>query len=178
MSNTDLYDHVEWLKREVAVPGTFAGLFPDTTDDDLAAALVDGLYKAKLDGWLPTVEADPDTFEASAEMSLTAVGVVVLYTGLRLVQNQITNMATRQTYKAPGGLEATTEHAATVLSERLKELQQEKKDLLANARSARPRTPVFMHDGYAIRASAMYPSEIPVWVGSTPAELVGPVGGF
>lgn len=167
---TDLSDHVEWFKREVAVPGTFTALFPTTTDDDLAAALVDGLYRAKLDGWLPRVDASPDTFETNEPISLTAVAVIIVYAGVKFLQNQITNMATRTTYKAPG-VEATTEHSANALKERLTELATEKKDLLISARQSRGGTPVFMQDGYAIRVSAMFGREVPVYVGNIPAEL-------
>ena len=166
----DLSDHVEWLKREVAVPGAFTRLFPETTDDDLAAAMVDGLYRAKLDGWLPRVDADPDTFEVSEPISMTAVAVIVVYSSIKFIQNQIKDMATRQTYKAPG-VEATTEHASNLLTERLKELADEKKQLVANARASRGGSPVFMQDGYAIRVGALYGREIPVYVGNVPAEL-------
>lgn len=167
---TDLSAHVEWLKREVAVPGTFSTLFPDATDDLLAAALVDGLYRAKLDGWLASYEGDPDTFLVTPDLTMTAVAVVIVYSSIKFVQNQIKDMATRQTYKAPGGLEATTERGATVLSERLKELQAERKELLDTARR-RGGTTVFMHDGYAIRVAAMYGPELPLYVGFN--ELVG-----
>lgn len=169
---TNLGDHVEWFKREVAVPGTFGTLFPDTTDDDLSGALVDGLYRAKLDGWLASYEGDPDTFDVTPDLTMTAVGVVIVYSAIRFVQNEIKNMATRTTYKAPGGLEATTEHAASVLTQRLKDLQEERKQLLDVARR-RGGTTVYMYDGYAIRANAFYRLELPSFGGTIPAELVG-----
>lgn len=154
---TDLSLYADWLKREVAVPGTFKSLFPTTTDDQLTAALVDGLYRAKLDGWLPTVNADPDTFLTDQVVPMEAVAIIVIYTAIKFVQNQITNMTTRQTYKAPGGLESTTERAPSVLTERLKQLNQEKKELLETVQGGRrPRTTILMSDGYAIRASSLY----------------------
>lgn len=154
---TDFADHVEWFKREVAVPGTFTSLFPDTRDDDLAAAMVDGLYRAKLDGWLPTVQADPETFVADEALPMEAIAVIIVYSAIKFVQNQITNLATRQTYRAPGGLESTVERAPTVLTERLRELVAEKKELLAAIAggATRPRTTIHMSDGYAIRAGAL-----------------------
>lgn len=158
VANTDFSDHVEWFKREVAVPGTFATLFPDTTDDDLAAALVDGLYRAKIDGWFSTIDADPDTFLATTEMTMTGVALVVIYSGIKFIQNQIKDMATRQRYEAPGGLVADTERAPTVLTERLKELVVEKNAILAQAGNSRARA-IRMQDGYAIRLGAMAPGE-------------------
>lgn len=154
---TDLTLHVGWLKREVAVPGTFRSLFPTITDDDLAAALVDGLYRAKLDGWLPTVNADPDTFQADQPLASEAIAVIVLYTAIKFVQNQITNMPTGQRYEAPGGIVVDTQRSASVLAERLKQLHAEKKDLLAaiGGGTTRPRTTIHMSDGYAIRASTL-----------------------
>ena len=153
---TDLSLHVDWLKREVAVPGTFSTVFPETSDDDLAAAMVDGLYRSKFDGWLPDVQATSDIenppFIANQALSKEAIAVIVLYAAIKFVQNQITNMVTRQTYKAPG-VESTTERAPTVLAERLKELIEEKKNLLhAVQGGARPRTTVRVFDGYSVRA--------------------------
>lgn len=159
---TDLYEHVEWLKREVAVPGTFTRLFPETTDDHLAASLVDGLYRAKLDGWLPSVEADPDTFETNVAISQTAVAVVIVYSAIKFIQNQITNMPTGQRYEAPGGIVSDTQRSASVLAERLRELNEERKQLVAAAlgvRNGRPATTVTMLDGYAIRVGSMAPLE-------------------
>jgi hypothetical protein len=46
---TDLADLVESLKREVAIPGTFATVFPTTTDDDPTGALADGVAETQLD---------------------------------------------------------------------------------------------------------------------------------
>jgi hypothetical protein len=43
---TDFGDLVESLKREVAIPGTCATVFPTTTDDDLADVLLADLRKA------------------------------------------------------------------------------------------------------------------------------------
>lgn len=152
----DLSLHVDWLKREVAVPGTFKTLFPDTRDDHLAAALVDGLYRAKLDGWLPTYNANPDTFLTNEVIPMEGVAIIVIYSAITFVKNQITNMVTGQTYRAPGGLESSTQRSASVLSERLKQLQEEKKELLtAIGAAGRPRTSIYMSDGYAIRTTSL-----------------------
>lgn len=170
VSSTDLSDHVEWFKREVAIPGTFATLFPETTDDDLAASLVDGIYAAKLDGWLPGVEADPDQFTTTPALSMPGVALVVIYAGIRFVRNQIKDMLTTTRYKA-GATEYETQRSASILSERLKEMTDEKKQLILNAQASRGGSPVFMRDGYQIRVSALYGFELPIYVGSSPAEL-------
>lgn len=154
---------LDWFRREVAVPGTFATLYPTTTDDDIAGALVDGFWKARLDGWLPTFAATSDTFTVTPALTMTALGVVIIYAGVRFVQNEIKNLPTHRKYDAPGGLGVETDYAPTVLTERLKELQQEKADLLEMARNPSGRRPsVIMHDGYAIRQNTIYPVNRPL----------------
>jgi hypothetical protein len=160
-TGTDFNNHVAWLRREVAVPGTFDTVFPDTAAGDLAAALVDGFYTAKRQGWFPGIEADPDTSLTDAVLSMTAVGIVVLYAGINIVRNQIKEMNT--VFRAASGKEQfETQKAPSVLTERLKEMEDERKELLLQAQnSVRGRRPVFMHDGYAIRLQTMYRPELP-----------------
>lgn len=157
---TDLSDatYVAWFKRNVAVPGRFTTLYPETTDPDIAAALVDGFYRARLDGWFPGVEADLTTLQTTPDLSTTGVALSIVYAGIQFIRNELKNMPTRTNYAAPGGLQAETEYGPSVMVERLKELQQEKKDLLALAQRPSAR-PVFMHDGYAIRIGTLYPVE-------------------
>jgi len=154
---TDFHTQVGWLKREVAVPGTFATVFPNTTDEDLAMALVDGFYKARLDGWLPGVECDPDTAVPTPAISMAAMALVVVYSGIKFVSNQIKELNTVFRAKS-GNEEFETQKGPSILVERLKEMQAEKNDLLVQARKPTAR-PVYMHDGYAIRLGTLYPVE-------------------
>lgn len=158
MSDLSSPDYIAWFKREVAVPGRFTTLYPETTDPDIAGALVDGFYRARLDGWFPGVEATLDTHQTTPDVSLTGVALIVVYAGIQFIRNELKNMPTRTNYQAPGGLGAETEYGPSVMVERLKELQEEKKDLLAQARRPSAR-PVYMHDGYAIRIGTLYPVE-------------------
>lgn len=164
---------VEWFKREVAVPGRFEALYPETDDTLVAGQLVDGLYRARLDGWLGAYEADPDTFEVTPEISLTAGALIVIYGGLKFIQNELKNLPTKTHYEAAGGLVYDVEYAASVMTERLKELAAEKRELLDNARRGALSRPLIMRDGYAIRLRSLYRPEMltPVLT-VTPAELL------
>lgn len=177
---TDLSDSVavDWFKREVAVPGTFTSTYPETSDDDVAGALIDGLYRAKLDGmlygvdWMNGVDADPDSFELTTAIPLQRLALIVIYAGIRFVQNEIKNMATMTKYEAPGPLSAETQRSPGVLTERLRELEQMRKDLIDRARRGARGLPVFMHDGYAIRVEEVYVPEAGRTYGRSPFELL------
>lgn len=139
------------------MPGAFAGLFPETTDQDLAAALLDGLYRAKLDGWLPGIEGDTTTFTVTPAISMTAMALIVVYAGINFVRNEIKNMDA--VFKAESaGNSFQREKSSSAMTERLKEMQAERDQLLALARRPSAR-PVYMHDGYAIRLGTLYPVE-------------------
>ncbi len=168
---TDLFDAIPSLKREVAPPGRFATLFPEATDVDLAAQLVDGLYRAKLDGWFSSYEGDPDTFEVTPDLSLDGVQLVVLYAATQFITTDITNRPTHRKYAAGGGLETETDYGASVLVERLKELAQAKKDLLTAARG-NGATTVYLHDGYAVRVGDLYAPERGLLTNTPPSALL------
>jgi hypothetical protein len=172
-------DIVAWMKREVAVPGQFLATFPGTLDSDIAGALADGLCRAQLDGWLPQVGltivdtlADPSTgdgenepaagtsYVTTPDISKVAQALVVVYTGIRWIQNQLGNLITAQRFEAPGPVISDTQRAASVLVERLKEVQAERTQLLERAlKGGGAGLPVFMRDGYAIRVEELYTPE-------------------
>ncbi|MGN5511038.1 hypothetical protein, partial [Campylobacter coli] len=48
------------LQRELAVPGTFEDVFPDTDETMLTDLLADGFAEAQLNGFFPTISMAVD----------------------------------------------------------------------------------------------------------------------
>lgn len=129
-------DLVEPLKREIAVPGTFDGAFPDTTDDDLVASLADALGEAQLDGFFQTTTVDVDAdYEVTPDLSGAAGALLVIYAGSRILRAQLRALTSNQRYKA-GNVEYETSRPANMLRDELALLAGRKKDLLTVARSS------------------------------------------
>jgi len=117
------------LKREVAVPGAFDSLFPDTSDADLTAALADAFWEARLDGYFPDVTLDPDDGSLTPELDRVYGALIVIYAGIRILLNEIRNRATHYRAEASGAV-YERDQSAQMLSELLKSLQARKKQLL------------------------------------------------
>jgi hypothetical protein len=116
---TDLVTLVEPLKRELAVPGVFDDVFPDTTNTDLASSLADGFAQAQLDGFFPNMTISGVTpFATSADLSAAGGALVVLYAGMRIVRAQMRNLTLTSRYKA-GSVETETGRSAMVLRDEL-----------------------------------------------------------
>lgn len=128
---------VEPLKRELAIPGTFAGLFPDTTDLQLIAALADGFAEAQLWGFFPDTalvfDEPNDEWDSTPDLSLAGGALVVIYTSMRFIRSQIRNLTTEERYKA-GPVEFETKRAASTLKAELDYLQSRLDGLIANAK--------------------------------------------
>lgn len=145
---TALSTLTEPLKRELAVPGTFATLFPDTTDADLLGSLADAFGMARLYRFFPDVgiteqaadpDADPDPIVhdwlTTEDLSLAGGALLVIYASMGFIRAQLRNLATTERYKA-GSVEFETGHAATVLTAELEFLQKRLDGLLVNAEGA------------------------------------------
>ncbi len=151
VATTDLSELVESLKREVAVPGTFAGLFPTTTDDDLTAALMDAFAQVQLDGFLSANTMDEDGF-VDPPLSRGAEALVVIYAGIRFLTAMLINRTSHTRYEASGAV-YEQDYAGSVLTQALKDLRAKKQDLLASAQAAaRALTGITMVDAYVLRA--------------------------
>lgn len=155
MSNLTLL--VESLKREVAIPGTFSTVFPETTDDDLAGSLVDGFWRAKIDGWFSKVEVT-DTGLTTPDLSRDGQQLVVLYAAAQIIRSQLRNLASRRTYKV-GTVEATTEYGASALVQQLKDLTETLDEIRRRAIYG-VGTPVTTFDGYALRVLGLLDYEL------------------
>lgn len=157
---TDLSDLVEPLKREVAIPGAanFKAAFPETNDDDLLGTVMDALGEAQLDGFLSAVALDVDAGTTTPDISRAGGALLILYAGGRIVRNQIRNLATHTRYEASGSV-FERDQSAIMLKEVLTELNDRKTALVQLLRQ-RIGTPVYMRDGYMIRATAFYAYEL------------------
>jgi len=149
---------VEALKRELAVPGEFATVFPNTSDDDLAAALGDAFGEAQLDGFFGAMVLDPNLLTVTPGLSSGGGALCVIYGGVRTIRAQLRNMKNRQKYEAAGVI-YEVETSASVLTEELKEFRQRKDGLLALVlRQARGNNAVHVTDGYLTRSRGYFPT--------------------
>lgn len=127
------------LKRELAVPGTFADVFPNTTDTDLVGTLADGFAEAQLFGFFKSLTLtavdtpNPGTdWTVDPELSSAGGALVVIYASIRSIRAQLRNLKTLQRYKA-GAVEFETQQAASVLTTELNYLKDRLKDIITNA---------------------------------------------
>lgn len=154
---TDLRTLVEPLKREVAVPGTYDDVFPDTDDDQLAASLADAFAEAQLQGFFGDLtlavdnQASPTTYETSQDLSAAGGALVVLFAGLRILRASLRSLSQSSTYKA-GSVEYSTAQMTTVIRDELAAMRARIDALVLDGkRSGRS---VAVHDGYAGRVTA------------------------
>lgn len=138
---TALSTLVPALKRELAVPGTFADVFPDTGERDLRGALADGFAEAQLSGFFGDVTltydgvADPPDWTTDPDLSLSGGALIVIITSIRFIRAQLRNLPTSQRYKA-GPVEMETQKAASLLKGELDYLTERLDRLIANAQAA------------------------------------------
>ena len=151
-------DLVEALKREVAVPGDFDNVFPDTGDDDLVGALADGFSEAQLDGFFGKNTIDLATNQVSPAISSGAQALIVIYSGIRIIRGQLRNLKTHVKYEAAGAI-YEVDTAASVLTQELKDFSDRKKNLLALVlRQSRGGQAVYVTDGYLLRSRGYFPA--------------------
>lgn len=134
---TNISTLVPALKRGLAVPGTFATVFPNTGDTDLTGALADGFAEAQLFGFFKDVtltSAGPD-WTTDPDLSTAGGALVVIYTCVRAIRAQLRNLKTMHRYKA-GPVEYEDAQAATVLKAELDFMTKQLDDLLTQAEGA------------------------------------------
>jgi len=145
------------LKRELAVPGTFDDVFPDTGDTDLVDSLADGFAEAQLQGFFPdmALTAVDSDWTTSADLSASGGTLVTLFTAARILRAQIRALNTSERYKA-GSSEVEFQRGVTILKDELAYIAQRLRDLIilaqARARGARSAT---VHDNYLARGGGI-----------------------
>lgn len=146
---TDLATLVEPLKRELAIPGVFEDVFPDTDDTALTESLKDGFAEAQLSGYFTDVTLTGG--ETSSDLSLAGGALIVLITSMRILRAQLRSLNMNERYKA-GPVEFETNKSTNLLRDELAYMRTRLQDLLANAR--RSTSQIYVNDGYFARAAA------------------------
>lgn len=148
---SDLSALIPPLKRTVAVPGTFADVFPGTLDPDLLGSLMDGFAEAQLDGYFIAPEvALSATGVTTPDLTRAEGALVVLYAATRIVQTQLANLKSAVRYEAKG-LIYEAQQSAQVLVALLKDLQERKKALAERKETGGAGAAFTMADQYLAR---------------------------
>lgn len=151
---SDLIDDTEHLKRAVAVPGTFATVFPDTLDADLIGALEDGFAEAQLFGFLLDYTIVGSV--VSPDLVVPERALVVLFSAASILSNQLANASSRQRYVA-GPVEFEQETGASILKERLAYVQKQRDYLITKGEESDVyRDGMWMGDQAFVRAVSDY----------------------
>ena len=149
----ELADAVDSLKYLVARPGTFGTLFPETTDDMLAALLLDGFAEAQLMGLLSDHVADEDGI-VSPEIDSGQAALVTIFAAVRFLRAELINRNFEVTYKA-GSAEYHTVQSSTLLRDILASLEGQKKTVIDTGMLAGVSSAFYMADQYLARAYEM-----------------------
>ena len=176
---SDLSVLVEPLKREVAVPGMFATLFPDVLDTDLDGALADSFGQSQLDGWFSKMAidvTDPAHPLVTPDLSTAGMALVVITAGMRFVRAQIRAQAQSATYKS-GPVEYATNYSASAMVQDLKDLEARRTQLLALG-IALMRPLDIIYDGYYNRQVADFGALYGWGFGFYPYEYPGVLAGM
>lgn len=151
---TALATLVPALKRELAVPGVFDDVFPNTSDEDLEAALADGFAEAQLQGYFGTLSLTGN--ETSEDLSAAGGALVIMFTGMRVIRAQLRQMLTVEKYSAKSGTEMELQRSSSLLRDELKYLQARLDALILSAqRAARGAVSVTVIDNYQARNEQM-----------------------
>lgn len=95
----DLTELIPTLQNHVARPGTFATLFPETTDDMLTQCLLDGLAEVQLEGLLLNVDYDGDGM-LDPEITNAQGALIALFAAIRLLRAELMNRVMHRRYQA------------------------------------------------------------------------------
>lgn len=146
----------ESLKRAVAVPGTFATVFPDTADTDIEALLADAVAEAQLDGFLAALTLNVDDNEVDPDLTPAQGALVVIYAGYRMLTNEIRNRKSHVRYEA-GPTVFEQDQEGSTLNELLRQINERKRFLLERAeRGELDDSGAFVGDLAFIKATSDY----------------------
>lgn len=153
---SDLNEDVEHLKRAVATPGNFDAEFPNTTDFDLVGSLEDGFAEAQLYGFLLDHVLDLGTNSVAPDLSAAQRALVVLFSSSTILANALANRSSHVRYEASGAV-FEQDTGASILQERLKHVQAQKKYLIEKGEdNDRYTDGLWMGDQAFVRAVADY----------------------
>lgn len=147
----DLSLFVDSLKREVQPPGT--EIFAGVSESAWVGYLADAFWEARLDGFLLDYSADEDGLvthtAGGADIDRSAVALIILYAGIRVLRNRLMNINTQFRAKA-GPVEYEVQNSANLLTDMLRALRAQKMRLI-NLLDNPEETVVMMLDAYSTR---------------------------
>jgi hypothetical protein len=151
---TALATLVEPLKRELAVPGTFDTIFPDTDDTALEGSLADGFGEAQLRGFFPTFELTEDdgAYETTEDLTAAGAALVLIFTSMRIIRAQLRALTSSEAYKA-GNVEFSSSRASNLLRDELKYLDSRVNAIIAEGLRASRIVKVEVFDNYRVRTA-------------------------
>jgi hypothetical protein len=156
---TDLAQYTDSVRNIIARPGTFADLFPETTDDHLLAVLTDGLAECHLEGTLLDYIADADGL-VRPQISSGQAALIVLYSGVRLIRAELLNRVTSAKYVA-GPVSAETTYATNVLRDIMRVLEAQKTRITTDLLAGRGAGSAFlMADAYVAKSLGITPNGV------------------
>jgi hypothetical protein len=121
----DLEDLIDSLKREVGTPGNENSTFPNATTTAWVGWLQDGFWEIYLDGFAQDYKVEEGEVShrspSGPELGGELQQLIVLYSGIRIVRNQLRQLNTSFRAKA-GPVEYETQQSAQVLARILDEL--------------------------------------------------------
>ncbi len=159
---TDLAIYTDAVRNVIARPGTFADLFPETTDDHLVALLADALAEAHLMGLLLDYEAD-DTYLTRPVLTSGQGALLTLFAGLRLIRGELLNRITSAKYVA-GPVSSETTYATNILRDIMKALETQKEDIVTSLiRGVGAESAFMMADSYVINSTWWTPNGVGVY---------------
>jgi len=147
----ELADLVPSLRNVVARPGTFADFFPETTEDDLIAVLVDGLAECHMEGLLLRYEAD-EAGTLTPALTSGQGALVLLFAGVRLIRAELFNRATSRKYVASSASFEEIQ-ATNILRDIMRELKEQKARVVDAQATGGSGHAFFMADQYLARLS-------------------------
>lgn len=161
---SDLANLIEPLKRELAVPGDFETVFPNTGDDGLLDSLADGFAEAQLDGYFGDYTLDLETYLTTPDTSAAGGALIVLYSGMRIIRAQMRALNVSEKYQA-GSTAYEISRSSMLLREELQYLIKRRDDLVSQ--STRSQSSTVVYDSYFTRSAVdwstvggLYPAEL------------------
>jgi hypothetical protein len=124
---TDLGDLIPSLEREVNPPGV--DRLSSLVTADLKGYLADAFSEAQLDGFLGAYALDPVTYTVTPDLPNYYQYMVVLWGGVRILRNILSNMHTQQKNQA-GPVSQEFQNSATLLNAVLAEIVAKKQRLI------------------------------------------------
>lgn len=147
---TDLASSETSLKNLVARPGKFSIVYPETTNGDLLAVLMDGFAECQLDQLFPDNAMDVNGVIAP-DLTAGQVALVIITAGIRFIRAELLNRPSTRKYQA-GPLDFEETIATNVMRDIMKALEQKRRDIIEVQLRGTATNAFMMADSYLANA--------------------------